>query len=116
MGTNPPENVDAGPDVTVRQLVDGIAQRVVLTRLNGEEGLDRVITVSDLNIPGLALAGFLDAFPGDRIQIIGIADVAYLHSLTPGDQRKRCAALFRYPVPCLIATKNPPLREMTTHQ
>jgi HPr kinase/phosphorylase len=41
--------------------------------LAGKSGIYRRITVTDINIPSLALSGFLEHFPYERIQVIGMA-------------------------------------------
>ena len=40
------------------------------------------ITVSDINRPGLAMAGFVENFLAERIQVIGQTEVALLSSLS----------------------------------
>jgi HPr kinase/phosphorylase len=50
--------------------------------LVGKEGLNRLITVSEMNRPSLAIAGFFEHFPYERIQIIGIIEHTYLKQLS----------------------------------
>ena len=47
-----------------------------LNCLCGRKGLVRVITVPDLNRPGLALTGFYDSFAYDRVQLFGRGEIA----------------------------------------
>lgn len=74
--------------------------------LAGEKGLDNVIIKPELHRPGLALAGFLDVFTYDRVQIVGNTEVEYLASLTPEERRRRLEAVFQLPIPCIIITDN----------
>ena len=64
-----------------------------------------LVDTPEVNRPGLALAGFLDAFDGDRIQLIGRAETQYLSSL---DDATRCRMLHNYvdahPVAVLYTT------------
>ena len=46
------------------------------------------ITTPEVNRPGLALAGFYEAFEGLRIQLMGNAEYFYLQSLSEEDRRK----------------------------
>lgn len=57
-----------------------------LSLIAGEKGLDKVIKGSEINRPGLTLAGFYDFFAYDRIQIFGLGEAAYLREM--GDERK----------------------------
>ena len=64
-----------------------------------------LVDTPEVNRPGLALSGFLDAFDGARIQLIGRAESQYLASLT---EEKRREVLCNYvnagPVAILITT------------
>ncbi len=83
------------------------------TLVAGEKGLDNVITQSELHRPGLALAGFLDVFTYDRVQVFGNTELQYLRSLPDDEARKRLTAVFRYSIPCIIVTAgNPPPEEL----
>jgi len=81
-------------------------KKLKLQLLNSDSGFDRVITSSELNRPGLALAGFLDLFTYDRIQILGNTEIRYLFSLTPAKRRNSLEKLFQFELPCVIVTEN----------
>ncbi len=81
-------------------------KKLKLQLLNSDSGFDRVITSSELNRPGLALAGFLDLFTYDRIQILGNTEIRYLFSLTPEKRRNSLEKLFQFELPCVIVTEN----------
>ncbi|HVM90796.1 MAG TPA: HPr(Ser) kinase/phosphatase, partial [Verrucomicrobiae bacterium] len=53
-----------------------------LNLIAGAKGLSRTITVSEINRPGLALSGYLDYFPSERVQILGLGEYSYLSTLT----------------------------------
>ncbi|MDR3253542.1 MAG: hypothetical protein LBT07_01080, partial [Endomicrobium sp.] len=53
-----------------------------LELLAGSGGLNRKITVCDLNRPGLAFAGFFEHFPYKRVQVIGLSEYEYLIRLS----------------------------------
>ncbi|MDR3304338.1 MAG: HPr(Ser) kinase/phosphatase [Treponema sp.] len=70
--------------------------------LGGRKGLTRVISLPDLNRPGLALSGFYDAFAFDRIQLFGKGESAYLEKLALDRNVESIRKLFTYHIPCCI--------------
>lgn len=63
-----------------------------------------LISTSDINRPGLQLAGYFEYFDVARIQIIGITEVSYLSSFSEEEAEKRVMALFEQkPVAVIIA-------------
>ena len=73
----------------------------------GKAGLDRVVTVPDVNRPGLAFAGYFEHMPYERVQIIGIAEFTYLQSLSRKEQCDILRKVFSpKQVPCCIMTRN----------
>jgi HPr kinase/phosphorylase len=68
--------------------------------------LDRKITDQNLHRPGLALAGFVDLFSYNRVQIFGNTEARYLKKLSTEQQKKSLLTLFQFNVPCLIFTNN----------
>ncbi len=56
--------------------------RFQLNPLNGENGFDNKITDKNLHRPGLALAGYVELFTYDRVQIFGNTEIKYLNSLS----------------------------------
>jgi HPr kinase/phosphorylase len=67
------------------------------------------ITASDVNRPGLALAGFTENFLYERIQILGETEMLYLDTLKAEDRRKGIDRLFESDLPCLIVSKGLPI-------
>lgn len=80
-----------------------------LTLLNTPKGLVREIVHKDLHRPGLALAGFIDLFTYDRVQIIGNTEIRYLNSLSADAQQKALERIFQFEIPCLIVTNSNPV-------
>lgn len=72
-------------------------------------GLRRKITQKNLHRPGLALAGFLELFTFDRIQILGNTEMSYLRNLTAEERRSKFKRVFEYDIPCLIVTDSNPV-------
>ena len=72
--------------------------------LTEKADLGKSITSSDINRPGLALAGFFEHFAGGRVQVFGMGESAYLHSLSSEDLSRCQSSFFSYAPVCLIFT------------
>ena len=71
----------------------------------GENMQDAMLTISDLNRPGLQFQGFYDYFAPQRLQIIGKSEHMYLQSLSSEERRKCFNDLFLYDIPALIIAR-----------
>jgi HPr kinase/phosphorylase len=68
--------------ITAKDFFDDNRLKFGLKVLAGREYLSKKeIVVTDINRPGLALAGFFDYFPYERLQIFGKTEFAYLKKL-----------------------------------
>lgn len=63
------------------------------------------ITSTDINRPGLQLAGFFDYFGNDRIQVIGKVEMTYLDQMTSEERRHALHDLFSKNVPCVVLAR-----------
>ncbi len=81
-------------------------ERLSLTLLSSFGSLDKVIREPAVNRPGLALTGFLQPFASDRIQLVGMAEKAYMQSLPPETQVERFAAMVDAGAFCFIFANN----------
>ena len=73
-----------------------------LTCIGGRPGLEREIIVPDINRPGLALSGFFDSFGGQRIQLFGRGEYAYLQKLDAENNYETIREFFTHTIPCCI--------------
>lgn len=64
------------------------------------------IVVSDLNRPGLELAGYFNYFAFERIQILGKTEISFLESLSADTRKARLKELLSYDIPCIIITRD----------
>ncbi|QSQ09401.1 HPr kinase/phosphorylase [Koleobacter methoxysyntrophicus] len=64
------------------------------------------ISVSDLNRPGLELAGFFEYFAFERIQIMGMTEISFIKGLSAEVRKERIGKLLSYELPCIIITRN----------
>ena len=68
-------------------LLKDIVEKMDLKDLTPDIDLSgRRVLVPDINRPALQLTGFFEHFESDRVQIIGLVEYTYLHTLT--DERK----------------------------
>lgn len=68
--------------------------------------MKRSILQQDLYIPGLALTGFFEEFPFDRVQILGKSEILYLLRQTPVQQLTMLKQFFDFGIPCIIITND----------
>lgn len=92
--------------LSVRQLLERSGESLILHDLNGGVGLDRLVTNADISSPGLALAGYVDRFVAERIQVLGETEITYLLSLAASDRDQIARKFFGFPIPAVIITKN----------
>lgn len=88
--------------VSIKRLIKDLDVEVIYQSKNGD---DKIIK-SDLNRPGLQLAGYEDYFAYERLQIIGKAEWHYLQTLDDEVKYKRLNFFFSHPIPALIITRN----------
>jgi len=87
----------------IRQLRETVG--VSIDAVNDEvDAADHSVTESNLHRPGLALAGYVELFTHQRIQILGNTENQYLDHLDPDARREAFENLIQFPVPCVIVT------------
>ena len=90
--------------VTVGRLIELLREPLQLEQI-GSGGLFREVRSADVSSPGLALTGYVERFPSNRLQVLGETEITYLGSL-PSDQRERVLrAFFAFAIPCVFVTK-----------
>ncbi|MBP7793099.1 MAG: HPr kinase/phosphorylase [Candidatus Goldbacteria bacterium] len=93
--------------ITVKQFYNENKSKLDLKIIAGEEFLHKKkIIIPDINRPGLALAGFFDYFPYERIQIFGKTEFTYLKKIGKEKSRKVLNKLFDYNICCVIISRN----------
>ena len=91
--------------VTVGQFLDIGRDRLGLELAAGQAGMERVIIEPVVHRPGLALSGFYEHFAWKRIQVVGMAEYAYLSSLQEALRVQRVEELFAKKIPCMVFTR-----------
>jgi HPr kinase/phosphorylase len=78
-----------------------------ISALAGKAGLEnRFVVTSDINRPGMALAGYTGVFLRERIQIVGSTELSYLATLDAVRQHDSIHRLFNLGPPCVIVSKS----------
>jgi HPr kinase/phosphorylase len=93
------------PMLSVGQLVVDPHLQIALTRLGGEEGLNRPVRHPRIQKSGLALAGHYDGVVPSRVQLLGQTELSYLDALS-GDARSAAArGFFSLGLSCVIVSR-----------
>ncbi|WP_407426745.1 HPr(Ser) kinase/phosphatase [Treponema sp.] len=95
----------ADKSFTVLDLIDMELPEHTALRLKcigGRKGLEKVISVPDINRPGLALTGFFDSFATGRVQLFGKGENAYLEKLHAENKMESIKEMFTYDFPCVV--------------
>ncbi len=101
--------MDSGFSVTLKRIMDEFSLETLYLP---QEAQDIVIENTEINRPGLQLAGYYEFFDADRIQIIGKSEEAYITKFSEAEREKRVDAFFAK-CPCaVIVTRNLPLQEI----
>lgn len=90
------------PELSVAALVRDNTREMKLRVLSTRHELNRPIKQRDLHRPGLALTGFIKKFPHECIQLLGQAELRYLHNLSETEARTSLENLFNFNVPCVV--------------
>lgn len=92
--------------ITVGFLFESNKERLQLTSLTGDMGFAKEIKDKDIHRPGLALAGYVQLFRYDRIQIFGNTEMRYLEQLTAPQRETSLQTLFQFDIPCIVVTSD----------
>ncbi|NLB66040.1 MAG: HPr(Ser) kinase/phosphatase [Lentisphaerae bacterium] len=98
------------PRITVEEFFEaGHGSLELSWEANAENAVGREISEVALNRPGLALAGFLRYFAYRRIQVLGLAEMSYMNSLSPEERVQRYRILRNVPAVVLSRGRRMPL-------
>ena len=92
--------------VSIEELIQYFNLEVLV---EGEKG--KLVNVSDINRPGLQIAGFYEYFDNERVQLLGKAEWSFLDCMESELRRKRLNKYFKLDTPCVIIT-----RELEPHK
>jgi HPr kinase/phosphorylase len=92
--------------IRVSQLLEDREYDLRLTLVAGERGLQRRITSSRIQKPGLALTGFTEHLHPQRVQVFGNTEISFLRTLPDERQREVLDSLFQEELACVVVTKD----------
>lgn len=94
--------------ITVSFMIDGLRRYVgvPVEEVNAGNPEERLVTESNLHRPGLALAGYIDLFTAQRVQILGNTESQYLQHISDEKRRESFHNLIQFPIPCIILTSD----------
>jgi HPr kinase/phosphorylase len=98
--------------ITVGYLFDANKERLKLTSLTGDAGFLKEIVDKNIHRPGLALAGYVQLFTYNRVQIFGNTEMRYLQQLGGEDRKNSLKRIFDFDLPCIIVTNDNPVDEI----
>src|SRR3954462_12154630 len=99
--------------LTMKNFLERLRIPLQLEQVEGTDGLERPIKSPNISSPGLALAGYTERFPANRIQVFGETEITYLASLAPAARRKILKTFFTFPIPgAVIPKRQTPSAEM----
>jgi HPr kinase/phosphorylase len=90
--------------ITIEEILNDPNSNLELEFIGGEEGLKKKIVATDINRPGLALAGYLKYFEYKRVQVLGKTEMSYIEGLSPKKKRALFKKLFSYKILAIIVT------------
>ncbi|MBI1807601.1 MAG: HPr kinase/phosphorylase [Ignavibacteria bacterium] len=92
--------------ISVRFLFEANKERLRLSSLTGELGFEKEINDKNIHRPGLALAGYVQLFRYDRVQVCGNTEMRYLDQLDEHQRAQSLEKIFQFDVPCVVVTNN----------
>ena len=92
--------------VKVKDLVEKFDLEILCRGKNYEE---EVLTITDVNRPGLQFAGFFDYFDPHRLQILGKAETMYLQGFSAEERRVAFDRFFAYEIPAMVISRELPV-------
>jgi HPr kinase/phosphorylase len=91
-----------------------LVRELNLELVAGETGLNRSISLPEIERPGLGLAGFFDGNLQTRFLLFGKAEMEFLKKLTEKDRLSRLQRLFAKKIPAIFVARSlSPFHEMT---
>lgn len=92
--------------ILVKRLFSQLEYDLRLSLVAGRKGLDKkIISVSEVNRPGLSLCGYYEGFANDRIQVMGAGEIGYLGTCTPEEREAIFEKMLSYDIPCFVVTR-----------
>lgn len=91
--------------LSIRSLLERYGEQLGLSLAGGEEGLDCCLVSGEIHRPGLALAGFVEIYTYDRLQVLGNTEMRYLARLSGQEREKSLNTIYQFDLPCVVITE-----------
>ena len=95
----------SGQWIPISRLLEDGTFDLALELVAGKAGLDRRISSSRIQKPGLALTGFTEHLHPERIQVFGNTELSYLRTLSDEEQQQVLGKIFEAHLACVVVTK-----------
>ncbi len=102
-------------EITVQDFFDAKKKDLALSLITEPETLNKKLSSPHVNRPGLALAGYLEVFTSERVQVFGETEVRYLQSRNEDDLISCIRNMFKTDIPCIIVSKGLTLPPVVEH-
>ena len=90
--------------ITVGSFHESNKDRLKMIAINGDVGFQKVIRDRSIHRPGLGLAGYVELFTYDRVQVMGNTEVRYLKHLSLSERIRAFETIFQFEIPCVVIT------------
>ncbi|MFQ6082710.1 MAG: HPr(Ser) kinase/phosphatase [Candidatus Aminicenantia bacterium] len=77
-----------------------------LELISNNQGLQKKITHSKIQKPGLALTGYVDFIHPGRVQVLGQLEINYLNKLSSAEREKVLTKVFQKEICCMVITSD----------
>ncbi|MFL5319076.1 MAG: HPr(Ser) kinase/phosphatase [Myxococcaceae bacterium] len=92
--------------IKISRLLEDSDYDLRLELVAGRNGLERKISSSRIQKPGLALTGFTEHLHAERVQVFGNTEISFLKTMPEERQREVLDKLFTSDLACVVVTKN----------
>jgi len=90
--------------IAVGELLEASGHRLAMRLVAGSDALDRRIAEPRIQLPGLALAGFVRHVRPERVQVFGNSEIGYLETLAPDAAGRAVDAVVDAGPACFVVT------------
>ena len=95
--------------VSLKRIIDEFSLE---TMFLPDGGLDAVVSTTEINRPGLQMAGYYEYYDEKRIQIFGLSEISFLKRFTEEKARERLHEFFQKKPSAVIRTRLHPLQNL----
>ncbi len=92
-------------ELSVKDFFDLTKKDYVLSLITDPSTMEKKITEPHIHRPGLALSGYFERFPYQRVQLLGETEISYLQTLKDDMLYERLKDIMTYNIPCFVVSK-----------